>query len=229
MTIEESKGSNELESKENEESEENKLNKTSNQESETPSEKSKNENSPIWESDKDRILNDLKQTGKDFWLLWVHLMAPIVNYFKDKYETISPSKRQKIDKMLKVFKEWWNKWWSWFKKLTAGIWWVFVTPKSKEEVNENNDTKDQDNKEPIDNKENENTNNDTNKNSDSDNTNLNDQVSNETENKENTTEKENKSTKKSKTNDVENENDWDIINKRLKKYRPNKPKETTKK
>lgn len=172
--------------------------------------------SPMNQSDKDRILNDLKQTAKDFWLLWVHLMAPITNYIKDKYETISPSKREKIEKVLNTFKKWSDKWWKWFKKLITWIWAIFATtPKTKDDEStkdkQKNWTKENIKTNEINSLENE-------KNSQIEPSEeiekSNEQPSQEIKN--------NINTKKKKNISKDNKDNSDIINEKLKKYRPNK-------
>lgn len=67
-------------------------------------------NSPITNEDKEKLINDLKETFKDAWVIGKKLLQPLIEFVNKKYDNISQEKKQKIWEIVSNAKECWEKW-----------------------------------------------------------------------------------------------------------------------
>lgn len=98
-------------------------------------------NSPISKDDKERLINDLKQTAKDIWIIWIKLLNPVINFIKQKYDTFSPQRKQQIEKMVKTLKDTSSKWLISLKTFIVSFTKNFIDEKKSQATEKINETK----------------------------------------------------------------------------------------
>lgn len=104
-------------------------------------ENTKNNQWPISSQDKDKLINDLKETAKDLWIISYKLITPVINFIKNKYDDFTPERKQQLQNMATNLRNSTKNWIIAIKDFIVEFTRSFINEKKEQASNKINETK----------------------------------------------------------------------------------------